>query len=70
MINIYLVFWLKSEISKKLIESNKSITQLIKIYIYIILKNLQSLKKKNEMENYLQDAYSFIISLIKKICII
>lgn len=69
MINIYL-FWLKSEISKKLIESNKSITQLIKIYIYIILKNLQSLKKKNEMENYLQDAYSFIISLIKKICII
>lgn len=34
-VNIYLVFWTKSEISKKLIESNKSVTELTKIYIYI-----------------------------------
>lgn len=57
------MFWTKSEISKKLIESNKSVTELAKIYIYKTLKNSQSL-------NYLQDAYSFIISLIKKICTI
>lgn len=62
-VNIYLMFWTKSEISKKLIESNKSVTELAKIYIYKTLKNSQSL-------NYLQDAYSFIISLIKKICTI
>lgn len=51
------------EINRKLIK----VVQNCQKYIYNIEK---SLKEKYEMENYLQDAYSFIIPLIKKICTI